>query len=110
MRGNPFTYRPNFKLTIIGNHAPMLSSVDGALRRRFNIVPFLHKPEKPDHALERKLRAEWPGILRWMIDGCIDWRQNGLIRPPGVLNATENYFAEQDVLSQWLESECSVEI
>jgi putative DNA primase/helicase len=54
---------------VIGNHKPVLRNVDEAARRRFNVVPFVHKPAKPDPDLEAKLKAEWPGILRWAIDG-----------------------------------------
>jgi putative DNA primase/helicase len=109
MRGDFFRFRPSFKLTIIGNHRPKLENVDAAVRRRFNIVPFTHKPEHPDHQLEDKLREEWPEILRWMIRGCLDWQKHGLIRPARVLSATEDYFSDQDLLGQWLASCCDVE-
>jgi putative DNA primase/helicase len=106
MRQDFFTFRPNFKLTIVGNHKPALKNVDEAMRRRLRIVPFIHKPAKPDRQLEERLKAEWPGILRWMIEGCLDWQANGLTNPKSVAEATETYFTEQDTFSQWLE-ECS---
>ncbi|ACL63243.1 phage/plasmid primase, P4 family [Methylobacterium nodulans] len=108
MRQDFFTFTPTFKLTIVGNHQPLLRNVDDAARRRFNIVPFTRKPERPDPHLEAKLRAEWPAILRWMIEGCLDWQQNGLVRPASVTEATEAYFAEQDLLGQWIADECVV--
>jgi putative DNA primase/helicase len=74
MRQDFFTYKPQFKITIIGNHKPVLRNVDDAARRRFSIVPFVHEPASPDPELEAK-QAEWPGILRWMIDGCLDWQR-----------------------------------
>jgi putative DNA primase/helicase len=107
MRQDFFTFRPNFKLTIVGNHKPALKNVDEAMRRRLRIVPFIHKPAKPDRQLEERLKAEWPGILRWMIEGCLDWQANGLTNPKSVAEATETYFTEQDTFSQWLEEECS---
>src|SRR6266850_943776 len=85
MRQDFFQYSPEFKLLVIGNHKPTLHNVDDAARRRFNIVPFIFKPAKPDHKLEQKLLAEAPAILQWMIDGCLDWQNNGLIRPAVVL-------------------------
>jgi putative DNA primase/helicase len=109
MRRDNFTYRPNFKLTIVGNHKPILRTVDDAQRRRFNLVPFNHKPPAPDRDLEQKLRGEWPAILRWAIEGCLDWQANGLIRPSSVLKATEQYFADQDLIGQWLAEECDAE-
>lgn len=106
MRRDFFTYVPQFKLTIIGNHKPTLNNVDEAARRRFNIVPFIHKPSSPDLQLPEKLLAEAPGILQWMIDGCLDWQKNGLVRPACVIEATEEYFSDQEVFPRWLEEEC----
>jgi len=103
MRRDPFTYIPQFKLTIIGNHHPKLKNVDEAARRRFNIVPFVHKPATPDRDLEAKLKAEAPGILRWMIQGCVDWQRNGLLRPRVVTDATKDYFETQDIVGRWIE-------
>lgn len=103
-----FTYRPSFKLTIVGNHAPALANVDDAARRRFNIVPFVHKPVNPDRQLEDKLVAEWPAILRWMIDGTGEWLRNGLQQPESVRAATADYFSEQDMVAQWLAEDCTL--
>lgn len=109
MRQDFFSFRPNFKLTIVGNHKPALRNVDDAARRRFNIVPFTRKPATPDPELEAKLKEEWPGILRWMIEGCLGWQKNGLVRPASVTEATQTYFSDQDLLGQWLEECCRVE-
>jgi putative DNA primase/helicase len=106
---NNFTFRPVLKLTIIGNHTPRLHNVDDAMRRRINIVPFVHNPPARDLDLEEKLKAEWPAILRWMIDGCLDWQKNRLVRPGSVMAATGKYFAEQDLFGQWLDEECDVD-
>jgi putative DNA primase/helicase len=106
MRQDFFEFTPQFKLTIVGNHKPVLRNVDEAARRRFLIVPFEHKPENPDRELEQKLLTEAPGILQWMIKGCLDWRAKGLVKPASVLAATEEYFSDQDLFEHWLEEEC----
>lgn len=106
MRQDSFTYRPEFKLVIVGNHKPRLNNVDEATRRRLNIIPFVHKPTTPDPDLERALRDEWPAIFRWMVDGCLDWQEHGLVRPPVVIEATREYFEDQDVFGQWLDEHC----
>ena len=85
MRQDFFEYLPQFKLLLIGNHQPNLRNIDDAAKRRFNIVPFTHKPPTPDPDLMTKLHAEWPGILRWLIDGCLAWQRVGLVRPPVVV-------------------------
>jgi len=81
-----------------------------AAHRRFNIIPFTRKPVAPDKELENKLRGEWPAILRWMIDGCLDWQKNGLLRPNSIVTATNAYFADQDLIGQWLEEKCDVDL
>jgi P4 family phage/plasmid primase-like protien len=108
MRQDFFEYYPQFKLTIIGNHRPILNTVDDAMRRRINMIPFMLKPPVIDRQLEDKLLAEAPGILQWMIDGCLDWQANGLIRPAVVQAATADYFAEQDSFGHWVEECCDV--
>ena len=87
-REDEFEFVPQLKLMIVGNHKPVLRNVDDAARRRFLIVPFERKPEAPDRELEQKLMNEAPGILKWMIEGCLDWQAGGLIRPASVVAAT----------------------
>lgn len=106
MRKDFFEYLPQFKLVFLGNHKPILRNVDDAARRRFNIIPFTNKPETPDQELSEKLKPEYPGILQWAINGCLDWQQNGLVKPEAVQQETDSYFADQDIFSQWL-SECT---
>jgi putative DNA primase/helicase len=110
MRQNFFTFSPSFKLVIVGNHKPTLSSVDEALKRRFNIIPFTVKPQKPDRELEAKLEKEWPAILGWMIEGCLDWQKNGLVRPTVVTDATNEYFSEQNTVQQWIDEYCECDL
>ena len=77
MRQDFFEYTPQFKLIIAGNHKPGLRSVDEAIRRRFNLIPFTVTipPDERDQQIGDKLKAEWPGILAWMIAGCADWQR-----------------------------------
>lgn len=109
LRGDFFTYRPRFKLVCAGNRAPPLRGVDAAIRRRFCLVPFHATPAAPDHRLEAHLRAEWPAILRWMIEGCRAWQAEGLGRPPCVVAATEAYLGAQDLVGQFLDETCATD-
>jgi len=106
MRQDFFEFVPQFKLVIVGNHAPVLGNVDEAARRRFNIIPFTQKPVTPDRELEDKLKAEAGQILSWAIAGCLDWQANGLVRPEIVTAATADYFEDQDLFGQWIEERC----
>ena len=44
-----------------------------------------------------------------MLDGCLDWQKNRLVRPASVTLATGKYFADQDLWAQWLDEECDAE-
>ena len=108
MRQDFFTFTPQFKLFITGNHKPGLRGVDEAIRRRLNLVPFtitIPVAER-DPELSEKLRAEWSGILQWMIDGCLDWQTGGLAPPAAVVRATEAYLQTEDALSNWIKERC----
>ena len=104
MRQDFFEFRPQFKLLIAGNHRPGLRSVDEAMRRRLNLIPFnvtIPADERDEHLAE-KLKAEWPGILAWMIQGCLDWQRGGLCPPEAVLKATSDYLESEDAVGRWL--------
>jgi putative DNA primase/helicase len=108
MRQDFFEYDPQFKLFVAGNHKPGLRSVDEAMRRRFHLVPFAVTipPGERDPQLKDKLRAEWRGILAWMIDGCREWQRIGLAPPAAVRTATEAYLEAEDALSAWIDEKC----
>lgn len=104
--GRPFTYRPGFKLCIVGNHAPRLKGRSAAMERRLRVVPFDHTPPEPDHGLKARLRDEHPAILRWMLDGCLEWRRDRLGTSPAIAKATGSYFEAQDAFGRWLVERC----
>jgi putative DNA primase/helicase len=108
MRQDFFDFEPTFKLFITGNHKPNLNTVDEAMRRRFLLVPFtVTIPEaERDLRLAEKLIAEWPAILRWAVDGCLEWQKVGLAPPTAVQEATQKYFEAEDSITQWIEQEC----
>ncbi len=108
MRGNFFTFTPVFKPLIIGNHKPAIRTVDEAIRRRLHIIPFtVVIPEKQrDRHFTTKLRTEWPEILRWAIQGCLEWQREGLNPPAEIRAVTNSYFELEDGIGRWLD-ECS---
>ncbi len=111
MRQDDFEFTPQFKMLVMGNNRPSLRNVDEAMRRRLMVVAFNNDVprEKRDPALPEKLKAEWPAILRWMIEGCLDWQTHRLTCPAEVMSSTDEYFETQDVFGQWLLDECEVD-
>jgi len=111
MRQDFFTFTPQFKLVVAGNHKPQLRNVDDAMRRRIHLIPFTVRiPEdQRDDDLPEKLRAEWPAILGWAIEGAVEWGMMGLQPPETVRAATQTYLEEEDALSQWISERCHVD-
>jgi putative DNA primase/helicase len=111
MRQDLFEFTPQLKLVISGNHKPSLRSVNEAARRRFNLIPFTVTipAEERDKDLSDKLKAEWPGILQWMIDGCVDWQERGLAPPEVITAATTAYLDAQDTVAAWLDECCELD-
>ena len=112
MRQDFFEYTPQFKLFFAGNHKPGLRSVDEAMKARVHIVPFtITIPESErDQRLSHKLRAEYPGILQWMIDGCREWQTQGLNPPAAVKAATDDYMQSEDSFAEWIEECCELNL
>jgi putative DNA primase/helicase len=110
MRQDFFEYVPQFKLLIAGNHKPTFRSVDEAIRRRVKLVQFtVTIPENErDPELSDKLKNEWPGILRWVIEGALMWKREGLNPPATVKDATDDYLTGQDDLQRFIDDACVV--
>lgn len=100
-----FEYMPEFKIWMATNHKPVVRGTDVGIWRRIKLIPFevMIPAEKVDINLKYKLRAEFPQILAWAVEGCIKWQQDGLKEPNCVKIATKSYENEMDLLAPFLE-------
>ena len=55
-----------------------------------------------DPNLPYALADELPGILRWIVEGCLAWREQGLNPPKEVTEAIGRYRSDSDWLEQFL--------
>lgn len=103
-----FSFLPSFKVTISGNHKPKITGHDDGIWRRVMLVPWDVQIAKDDvdKALPDKLKKEAPGILNRLIEGLLDWRENGLTEPDSVIAATAKYREQSDQLGRFLD-ECT---
>ena len=62
--------------------------------------------EKMDKQLEQKLAEEKPGILNWLIEGALRWQREGLKTPAVIINATDEYRGEMDVIGNFIRERC----
>ena len=107
MRQDFVTFRRTFLTLLVTNNRPRIDETTHAVWRRVRLVPFMNKVDEVDQDpdLGKKLKAEHPGILAWMVRGCLSWRADGLQTPVEVTGATDEYEARSNWLKQFTE-EC----
>ena len=105
-----FEFKPEFKLWIATNHKPLLKGTDTGLWRRIHMIPFTVQipDDKVDKNLKSKLLKELPEILRWCLEGCLLWQEDGLNMPKAVRDGVNDYRREMDVLSEFIEDRCEL--
>jgi putative DNA primase/helicase len=112
------TFRPTHKIFLLTNHKPKADAQDTALWRRVLLIPFdmvfVTNPDRAKPAerladldLAEKLRSERPGILAWLVSGCLEWQRVGLNPPESVLSATKVYQDGEDMLKIFRDERCS---
>lgn len=103
-----FEFEPQFKIWLSTNHKPQIRGGDYAIWRRIRLIPFDVKitDADKDPLIDEKIKNEYPGILAWLVRGCLEWQRTGLGTPAEVIQATKEYEAESDILADFLENEC----
>ena len=103
MRQNSVTFDSQASVLIVGNHRPRASAASGIWRRLVQIE-FRNRPEKPDPKLLDKLKAEAPGVLRWMVEGAARWHERGELPevPAPIRQAVEAYRREAEPFARYL--------
>lgn len=111
MRGEWFSFTPTFTPWLATNHKPVIRGTDPAIWDRIRLIPFAVRipDEEQDPRLLDKLRAEYRGILAWIVRGAIDWYEHGLGTPAAVAAATEGYRDEMDVIGTFIGERCVID-
>jgi putative DNA primase/helicase len=115
LHGKPVEFKPSHLLLLLTNHKPHISADDQSMWDRVLLIPFTRRfvdnpapgEYKRDPALREKLLAEAPGILAWLVRGCLEWQRDGLNPPPTVQAATVAYREEEDEIGLFI-GECCV--
>jgi len=101
-----FEFRPVFKLALSGNHRPEIGGVDHGIWRRMRIVPWpvqISETEKrPLDEVMAGFAPEASGILNWLLAGALEYLNRGLVVPPEVKDATEDYREEMDPIGGFI--------
>ncbi len=107
-----FEFRPEFKMLFASNYRPRARADDHGVWRRLRELPF------PTARLEGKdrdasIRAvltdpaiAGAAILRWAIDGAVEWFATGLGEPETVMAASRDYRKSQQPLADFVADRC----
>jgi putative DNA primase/helicase len=107
-----FEFTATYKIVLSTNHRPALKGTDEAIWSRIKLLPFrvfIPEAERDKDLVTTLLATEGPGILRWMVEGCLSWQRDGLGVPEDVRSATDQYRQEQDRLSEFLAAICQMD-
>jgi putative DNA primase/helicase len=109
-------FRPTHKLIYYTNHLPHASSGDFAFWERFLVVdhrlsyvdrePAAENERRQDKELPKRLEDELPGILAWLVRGCLIWQRDGLNPPEDVRAAVEKAKRDEDYLADFFDDCC----
>jgi putative DNA primase/helicase len=108
MRQNWFEFKVLFKVWLLCNHKPEIRGRDEGLWSRVRIIPFdvfIPPAERIKNYSDILVAEEGPGILNWLVEGCLQWQQTGLCEPDVITDAVKTYRDEQDVAALFV-SEC----
>jgi putative DNA primase/helicase len=107
MREDFWSFDPTHKSIMVTNYRPEVRGNDNGIWRRLRLIPFniTFPEEKQDKKLPQKLLAEAQGILRWLVQGAVEWSKGGMKTPNSVLQTTRAYRNDEDLFAQFL-AEC----
>lgn len=114
-------FKPTHTLFLHTNHIPAGLTKDFALVQRLLKIDFpymyvddpaLEAKKYPPQAklfrqknlhLKSELREQKEGILRWMVEGCLEWQQIGLAPPARVTDAVNDLQRDEDYVGQFVD-------
>ncbi|MFC1662413.1 phage/plasmid primase, P4 family [Gemmatimonadota bacterium] len=103
MREDPWEFDPTHSLWLQTNHLPEIGGRDRGIWSRIRVVKWVatFEDKDQDQTLDETLAAEAPGIMRWMVEGCLEWQREGLAEPEQVIRETLAYRQAEDTFSRF---------
>jgi len=109
-------FQPTHKLFLMTNVTPSAPPNDKAFWARLHLIPFnisfVNRDPQESYErraildLDRRLLAEAPGILSWLVRGCLLWQKEGLNPPLIITEATEKYRQDEDLVADFIDECC----
>ena len=112
--GEPFDFKPQFKLVLCCNDLPKIPASDQGTWRRLRILEFTSKftdnpdPSNPnefkrDPFLPAKIKGWKEAFISYLISYYKKYMETGLIEPEEVLKCTKKYQNDNDKFSEFIE-------
>lgn len=113
-------FNPTHTLTLHTNHMPTGIGQEFSLLQRLLKIDFpwsyVDDPaaearryptmagcfRQKDKHLKERLLANREGILRWLIEGCLEWQRDGLSPPLSILESVDELARQEDYLGEFL--------
>jgi len=109
-------FKPTHTLFMLTNNLPHAPESDHAFWERVHVVPFRVSfvrrevqgqfERLADIYMAEKLKQEAPGILAWLVRGCLQWQAIGLDPPAEVVEASKQYRKNEDDVTLFIERCC----
>lgn len=110
--GAPYNMTPIFSPWMSTNNKPVIRDTDYGTWRRIYLIPFINKfdDSKKDVNMPKKLMAEMPQILGWMIQGAVKVSSADfqIDKPKCLEEALVEYKTEFDTIQVFLTDMCIV--
>jgi len=118
--GKTFIFDPTHTLCLHTNHMPIGMGSEFSLVQRLLKIDFpwayVDDPEaeakkfppmadrfrKKDKHLKDRLMQNPEGILKWLVEGCLEWQQRGLDPPQEILDSATELAKAEDYLTEFL--------
>jgi putative DNA primase/helicase len=111
MRQDFFDFQPTHKTILVTQNLPIIDEASDGIWDRVHKMEWsvrIPDNEQNTHLLE-DLKVEWPGILKWAVDGCLKWKKNGrLIPTESIRKQTEEYRINMNPLKTFIDDECVI--
>ncbi len=107
--------RPTFQFNLSSNRRPIFDANDTGNQRRWQEIPFDNKlADDPTITIDTNLKKSLAddvefheAVLAWIVEGCIEFKRDGLQIPDCVRGATTELFKQNDVLGEFW-SDCMI--
>lgn len=105
-------WQPECLVLVATNHLSRINAEDEAIWNRIQVVPWSVSfpkghPDRDEKLADKILGdggfpGEVEGVLNWIVEGLRLYREEGLVAPDEVVNASMGYRSNADIVQRWL--------